>query len=610
MLETGAASQLYRSTEGNPLFVVESMRRDQWQAALGSSVARPGDGGDHTLPPKIQAVIESRLAQLSPQARQVAALAAIIGREFTIEVLAAASQDQGHDLIDALDELWQRRIIREQGFHAYDFSHDRIREVAAATVSTARRRLLHRSAGEALATVYAATLDIVAAQIAAHFEQAGLAQKAVDFYQMAADVALRVYANHEAIGHLQQALALLSRLPAGPARDRQEIELQLTLAARLQTVMYYHAPEVEAAYQRAYKLSTRSGTYFDPAILRGMASISLMRGAHHQTTQWANELLTLAEQHGQPVNIVEAHFELGVNYFWLANFDLSLQHLEAALAHFEPQQQWEHIRRYAQDPKSICLQRLAYTQWYRGYQGAAARSLEAAIACAEELSHPFSLGYIWTFALIIFIDCGNLDRAQVLVKQVVPFLEEYDMPHWQSMVAILQGYLMTVQGQVQQGIATMREALTIFCDRGARLALPFFLGLLAQAYARAGEIDQGLAQLAEACKAVEQYDQRSYEAELYRLRGTLLLQAGMPNRMPTLEPEVEACFSRALEIAGRQNAKSMELRSAISLSRLWQTQGKSAQAKQLLASVYDWFTEAFDAPDLVEAKVLLVELEN
>ncbi|MFN8492791.1 MAG: AAA family ATPase [Caldilineaceae bacterium] len=617
-LDSQSLHQLFSDTAGNPLFVVETMRVRQGQSPhpnppQGEGIAPllslgEGEAIRQYLPPKVLVVIQARLGQLSPTARELCEWAAIVGRAFTLELLINASKIAADKAVNALDELWQRRIIREQGNDAYDFSHDRIRDVAAAGISRVRRRYLHRCVAEALELESTGQLDNIAAQIAAHYDAAGVVAKAIEFYHKAAKVALRIYANQEAIGHLQQALALLAQLPTSLERDRQEIELQILLAAPIMTLKYYHAPEAEAAYKRAYLLSTQLGDSIHPTILRGLAGIALMRGAHLQADQWAKQMLTLAQQLGEPVHVVEAYYMLGVNCFWLGDLDLSLQYLETALAHFNAQQQWEHITRYAQDPKSICLQRLGYTLWYRGYPDRAEQAIDAAINCAQELSHPFSLGYVLTFSLIAAIDCDNFDRAQVLAERAHAFLAQYDFPHWQSMVAVPQSYLIVIQGRVYQGISQMRDGLAIFYDRGTRNIWPFFLGLLARAYSLINEFDEGLAILAEALKAVEQQDERSYEAELYRLRGALLLQADGQNSGSTTQ--AEACFFKALEIAHQQNAKVLELRAAMSLANLWDRQGKREEARELLAEVYNWFTEGFDAADLREARLLLKELTN
>jgi len=283
-LAPAAATQLYRDTEGNPLFVVETVRaaerrpengerrletRDAEQSAnlqspvtslqspvtsLQSPVMNP-----QSLPPKIQTVIESRLAQLSLHAHMVAGLAAVIGREFTFEVLAAACAYREDDLVHALDELWQRRIIREQGINTYDFSHDKIREVAYSGVSPSYRRLFHRRVADALETVHAADLDAVSGRLAMHYERAGLAERAVQRYARAAEAALHVYANREAVDYLKRALSVLNGLPKSQDRDVQELKLQTALGVPLVLTSDFGHSEVAKVYEKAWELCQQSG---------------------------------------------------------------------------------------------------------------------------------------------------------------------------------------------------------------------------------------------------------------------------------------------------------------------------------------------------------------
>src|SRR5262245_21072758 len=279
--ELGAdqATQLYRETEGNPLFVVETIRsRSSGQAMMaGESLAALKAHSLTPIPQRVHAVIAARLAQLSAPARELAGLAATIGRAFTFDVLARASNYDEDSLVRALDELWQRRIVREQGANAYDFSHDKIREVAYAEVSPMHRQLMHRRVARALEMVFASDLDPVSGQIAAHYEHAGVLDQAIQFYERAAGMAQRVYANEEAISLLNRALALLQRLPPSPERDARELALQTALGASLVATRIYAHPEVVEVYSHAQVLCQRLGRPPSPPILRALAIADIHR---------------------------------------------------------------------------------------------------------------------------------------------------------------------------------------------------------------------------------------------------------------------------------------------------------------------------------------------
>lgn len=254
-LDAAATQALYRFTEGNPLFVVETVRADLGAAGLAQAFALAArDARLPAAPPRVQSVIQARLGQLSPGAQELATLAATIGRSFTYEVLAHACGQDEDAVVRSLDELWQRRIVREQGLHAYDFTHDRIRDVAYAGVSPARRRLLHRRVAQALEQVHGPDDVTVSAQVASHFERAGDLRQAADYYQRAADVALRLLAYQDAIDMLEVALSLVQRLPAGPSLVELELELQMRLCTAWAASTSYLGQEAEAAYNRALAL--------------------------------------------------------------------------------------------------------------------------------------------------------------------------------------------------------------------------------------------------------------------------------------------------------------------------------------------------------------------
>ncbi|MGB3312600.1 MAG: BTAD domain-containing putative transcriptional regulator [Nodosilinea sp.] len=257
-LDAAQAQVLFRQTEGHPLFVVEMMRTNLLASfARADSGSAQVAGGKATaedanhLPPKVQSVLTARLARLSPATRQVANLAAAVGRSFTLGVLHQASGEDEDAIVDALDELWQYRIIREQGGDTYDFSHDKLREVAYDSISRPKRRLLHRRIAQALETLQAQGLDAVSAQVAAHYEKAGLFSKAVPYYLNAAEVAQRIYANTEAIQAFRAAIALLQTMPVNPKRLEQERSLNTLLGVSLVAVKGYGSPEVKAVYEQA-----------------------------------------------------------------------------------------------------------------------------------------------------------------------------------------------------------------------------------------------------------------------------------------------------------------------------------------------------------------------
>jgi DNA-binding SARP family transcriptional activator/predicted ATPase len=608
-LDMNLAMRLYQETEGNPLFVVETVRAG---LAIGDRESVNEDGAwneprpqmrpSRLLPLKVYAVIAVRLAQLTQPARELARLAATIGRAFSFDVLAQASESSEDSLVRALDELCQRYIVREQGGYTYDFSHDRIREVAYAELSTAHRRLLHRRVAQALETIYASDLDPVSGQVAAHYAEAGLLEQAIAYYEHAAAVAQRVYANEEAISLLNKALALLGALPGAEERDTRELTLQIALGVSLIAVRGYGASEVIEAYNRAWTLCQRLGRSPGPSVLGGRARAFLARSEIQRAYESGEQLLEIAGQSHDSLLYVEAHYVLGVGLFWLGKFARARQHLEQVVAQYDPSQHLAHTVMYGQDPGVVSRIRLALDLWYLGYPAQAVQRSQEALELAQELAHPLSLAYALNFAAWLSIDRRDVQTAREQADAMMALSKEQGLVFWPPTATIFQGWVLAQQGDVATGIAQMRQGISAYQVTGEQLHLPYALVLLAQAYGQAGAIEQGLGTLGEALSMMEETGQRFYEAELYRLRGELLRVQGVD------ELEIEQFFRQALEIARRQEAKSLELRAVMSLARLWQSQARGTEARQMLMEIYSWFSEGFDTPDLRDACVLLEQL--
>jgi DNA-binding SARP family transcriptional activator/predicted ATPase len=597
------AIQLYRETEGNPLFVVETIRSGakDWALGVGEASSSSNSHLPTPIPQRVHAVIAARLAQLSAPAHELAGLAATIGRAFTFEILARASDYDEDSLVRALDELWQRRIVREQGANAYDFSHDKIREVAYAEVSPMHHQLMHRRVARALETIYAGNSDSISGQVAAHYEQAGLQDQAVQYYQRAAEVAQRIYANEEAISLLTRGLVLLQRLPPGPERDARELALQTELGASLVEARGYGASEVIDAYQQALALCQRLGKPASPPILRGLALTYIVRAEFQQAHNLGDQILGLAERDQNLLLLVEAHYVLGVTLFWQGAFPSSREHLKLAIAGYNPQQSRTHTALYSQDPKVVCLSRLALNLWYLGYPNQAVQTSQAALAYAHELAHPFSLGYAGVMDTLIHRHRRAVPEIQARAEEVIALCREHRLGFWIQWATILHGWALAEQGLFEAGIAEIIQNMAAFRASGVEYARPYFLGLLAEQYQKTGDVQQSLAVLTEALATADARGERWCEAELHRIYGELLLLRGD-------EAAAEGAFLRALEIARSQEARSLELRAATSLARLWQTQGKPAAAHQMLADIYGWFSEGFETPDLRDARALLDQL--
>ncbi len=596
------AALLYRQTEGHPLFVVEMLRAREnngtvfVQASLAASVS---------LPPKVQTVIESRLAQLSPRTREVASLAATAGRAFSVELLAEASDGDEDGLVRALDELWQRRLIREQGDSGYDFSHDRIREVAYASVTLARRRLFHRRIAQALQQTHATDLNAISGELAAHYELAGYPEQAVVFYQQAAEVAQRIYAHAEASSYLFKGLELLNRLPVTQEHLQQELRLRMAQAISLAALKGGSAAEVKDIYTRVQELAVQVDdvqAHFDA--LDGLFVNSVGRAQLQEAQQLVQQQIALADQTGDISQIADARGGQGIVYFYLGQWTPCRTLLEQCLFRSQDQSFYAKPLIPAQHLGLANHRHLSIALWHLGYPDQALEQMQEAMARAEALSHPFTLASTYGNAARLYQYRREAALVQAQAETTITLCLQHGFSDWLYQSKFQLGWALIQQGQAEAeaGMASMYRAFAIRWKMDTSLTQPERLARLAEAYGQVGQPEAALRVLNEALDIVEANGARYTEAELYRIKGVLLHKQAADTR------EVERHFLHALTIAQQQEAKSLELRVALSLNKLWQQQGRSQESLALLAEIYDRFTEGFSTPDLVEARALLEEL--
>jgi predicted ATPase len=416
----------------------------------------------------------------------------------------------------------------------------------------------------------------------------------------------------EAISNFTKGLELLKTLTATPQRAQQELTLQIALGVPLTAIKGYAALEVEKTYNRALALCQQVGeaARLFP-VLSGLWRFSLLRAELPLARELAEQRMRLAQQAQDAALLLGAHWALGATLLWQGEISLAREHLEQGIALYDPQQHRFLAFVYGMDIGMTCRIHTAWVLWLLGYPDQDLQRSHEAITLAQELSHPYSL----SFALEFTADLHQFRREWRLAKEraeaAMALSAEQGFAMRLSRAAILRGLALAEQGHIEEGIAQMRQSLDAYRETGAKLGEPYFLALLAKAYGKVGQVEEGLSVVAEALAAVDKAGERFYEAELYRLRGELTLQqANQKSKITDPDPqcEAEACFLKAIEIAQKQQAKSLELRATTSLARLWQQQGKKQEAHEMLSEIYNWFTEGFDTADLREAKVLLAEL--
>jgi len=611
--------QIIAKTDGVPLFVEELTKM------VLESVETTNRSPQQTLaiPATLHDSLMARLDRLTT-AREVAQLGATLGREFPYEVIQAVSSGTEETLQHELARLVEAELLSQRGVppHArYLFKHALIQDAAYQSLLKSTRQQYHQQIARVLAERFPEIRDTQPELLAHHYTEAGLKEEAISYWQQAGQRAIARSANVEAISHLTKGIELVKALPDTPVRVQQELTLQIALGESLMATKGYAAPEVAQAYARARELCRQVGeTPQLFPVLFGLWAFYTVREELHTARELGEQILRLAHTVQDTPLMLQAHYTVGIPLFYLGELASAREHLEQGIALYDRHQHPAYAFRAVQDPGVLCLSYAAWVLWLLGYPDQALRRSHEALALAQELSHPFSLAFALSFTARLH---QYRREGQVTCEQAqaaITLATEQEFPFWVAQGTILWGWALTTQGQGEEGIAQLHQGMAAYRAAGAELSVPYWLALLAEACGHTGQMEEGLRVLAEALVMANRSGEQAYAAELYRLTGQLVLQSGvcspeseLPNTQhPTpstqAEAEAEVCFLKAIEIARGQQAKSLELRAVISLGRLWQQQEKTGEARQMLAEIYNWFTEGFDTADLQEAKVLLEEL--
>jgi hypothetical protein len=588
--------EFYEATAGNALFVVESARVGLLGTALDASRE------DRTLPPRIETVISARLAQLPSGTRELVSLGAVVGETFSVDLLVCASGNSEDEVLRDLDLLWRRGIIREQAGD-YLFAHPHIQAVALASVGAPERNRLNRRVARAIEQLYGTESAAVSRRLASHYEDAALYDEAVAAYRRAAMAALEIYANEEAIRSIERALVLLAKLPEGRERDRTELDLLMTLGPPLVITKGYAAPRAVEVYSRARELSRALGApgLAAPA-LRGLAIAYIVRGELNLAEDMGAELLGLASKLANPMLTVEAHYSLGVVAFWRGELERSREELELAVTGCEQVDHAAHIALYSQSPLVIGLVRLGFTLWHLGFDGLALEKQARALALAEELGQPYSLGYALTFSAWLAYCRGDAAETARHSERLIALCVEHSMRYWVPVGHLLLGWCTMVRGDVDQGISVIETTVASIAEED-RLNRSFALMLLAHGRARV-TLEAAARTFDEAHALVEQTGVRWLEAELLRT------QAEFESARGATMDAVEGLLSSARDIARRQRSRMYEVRTTYDLAVLWRANGRTADAVAALEAIAADPDQSRQNQDQRRAAALLEQLRR
>ena len=596
-IEPAAAviEMLVARTDGVPLFV-EELTRAVVEAGV-ATVAEP------QIPTTLQDSLMARLDRLGP-AKDVAQIAAVVGREFSYPLLQAVVGLPEPELQAALEKLVDAELVHMRGVlpdALYLFKHALVREAAYDSLLKTRRRELHGAVARVLTEQFHETVAVQPELVAQHWTAAGQAEPAVAAWQAAAERSVARAALAEAAGHYLTALEVLGTLPQTPARMQHELSLQAALGPALWATKGWGSPEAAQAFARARQLGEQLGDAQQLVyVLLGLWAAPVTRGELRAAQELADQLLQVAERDNSPATLVWAHFAQGTVRYYRADLTGARTHLDRALAYYDR----EHHRWAATDPGVNVLALSALTAWQLGLADQARLRMQDSLDLARRLDKPYDVAVALTQSCAIHILLREPQCVLADVELLMKLATEQQFPLFLAVGTIGRGWALANQGQCAEGIAQLRHGLGIFVSVGQRLSHGLYLGLLADAYQRAGAVEDGLSAVQDALGAVP--EEAIHCPDLLRLEGELHRQLNRGQDAAT-ERRAEDCFREAIQLARAAGAKSQELRATTSLSRLLLSQGCTAEARQTLAPLYASFSEGFDTLDLRDARALLQE---
>ena len=631
------ARLIHERTEGNPLFMVNAV---DYLVAKGLIAEREGrwelvveiDNVEVGVPDSIKDMIEKQVDYLDAEQQRTLETASVAGAEFSMLAVVAALGEDRAAVEARCDQLAnQHQFIQDRGFQVmpngeaalrYGFIHSLYQNVLYDRLSTSKRIQLHKRIAEEGERLYGELSGEISAELAMHFERATNYKQAVKYLEHAAENALRRFAYKEAVGLSRRGLELLENMPSTPDRARQELSLQLTLGVPLIASQGYAAPDVGTLYKRGRELCRQIGeTPLITQVLWGLWTFNILRAELGRAREIAKEFLVLADRVADPRLATRAHLMNEVTFMHLGEFEPAMEHQKKALFFYDPERHLDDAVRYTQNPGVGIRCFGAWVLWFLGKPDQALKQVHDGLNVAREVCEPHGLAHAHLFAAILHQLRRESRLSQEHAESVFALSTEHGLVMYRAQAIALLGWALIEQGRPEDAIDQIRQALEARKATGTELLTPQLFALLAEAFGEMRQPAEGLRLLQEAVKFADRSGDRCYLAEIHRLKGELLLKqhadmsvslaaaAGGSVDMPDSAAQAEACFDQSIKIAREQKAQSWELRSSISLARLYQTQGKQKEAHKLVVTIYDRFTEGFDTIDYREAKALLDELQ-
>ncbi|UPJ60560.1 adenylate/guanylate cyclase domain-containing protein [Bradyrhizobium sp. 192] len=605
-LPANVMAEIVERTDGIPLFVEEMTKAvlEAESEAAARLTAATVPSLAQLVPASLHASLMARLDRLGPAATEVAQIGGAIGRGFSQSLLASVARQTGAQLGSALDRLVQAGLLFRQGEppHAnYLFKHALVQEVAYGTLLRSKRNELHASIASVLEQEFSDVCETQPEVLARHYAQAGLPEQAINYWQRAGDHAAKRSANKEAVAHFRNAIELLETLPDRAAHAEQELQLLIALGPALMTTRSSAAPEIERVYARAHELAHNAQRVADlfPTVW-GAWLVAFTAGDLATAGRLVDELFDMANTSGDSGLTLQAHHAAWPVFLVTGALATARHHIAGGLALYRRDTHGEQALLYGGHDPGVCGYVIdALIAAAMGYPDQAVRQTQKGLGLARDLDHAPTLAQaLWSAAELHQIR-REPQKVQDTVSVALPLLARHGSAVGAANATMLRGWARVMQGHIEEGLALMREGLTAWRATGSKFHVSYRLARAAEAHLVGGKFEDGLRLIRE---ATDQSGDCWFAPELYRLKGELLLKAGRRD-------EVEGCLDQALKAAQQQGARLLELRAAMSLSRVLQAQGRRNEAQTLLTPIYDWFTEGLDTADLQQAKALLDQMD-
>ena len=598
--------EIVERADGVPLFVeeltkavLESSDPDNRVAAVLAASPLP----ELAIPATLHASLIARLDRLGPLAKEVGQIGAVLGREFGYDLVEQVAQRPAVELKVGLDRLAEAGLLFCRGVapqSSYLFKHALVQDAAYGTLLRARRQELHARVATALEQHFPDFVERRPELLAHHLTAAGDTERAINQWLKAGQYAAARLAHLEALRHFERGLATLAALPESRARDEREIELQLARGLSLFTAKGFEAPEAAQAYTRARELAEQQEDASQLFVaVYGLWQANIGSGTIVGAHTLSNRLLQLTLDAADDGFRLQAHHTAWTTCLFAGEPGAALKHCETGRRLYDPDRHRTHRRLYGGHDPGVCAGYMsAQVHWVLGYPDKALAIGSEALALAEHVAHPLSLEFVLVFNAMLHVDRGEPELALQLVDLAEALVAEQRLGFVME-PRFLRGAALSAHGAFDELVACLRDALA--GRLGAMTFRPYGFARLAEALISQGQHGAVIAAVREGMEVQEETGALRWGAEFHRLEGIALI--GL-NRLE----EGQIALEEALRVARQQQAKAYELRAATSLARLWGERGRRAEAQDLLAPVYAWFTEGFDTANLKEAKALLDEL--